>query len=180
MKDFVILVDQFDNERGTMEKLEAHLKNELHRAFSVFIFNSKGEMLIHQRALEKYHSPGLWTNACCSHPAPGENLENAIKRRLREELNMSVSVEHLFKFHYQANFDNGLSEHEMDHVFIGFSDEAPIPNPEEVEDFNYVSADYLEKDIKKNPNDYTEWFKICYLKVIDQYQRNYSSFKKVG
>ncbi len=162
MKDeFVILVDEHDRELGVMEKMEAHEKGTLHRAFSIFIFNSKGELLIHQRALDKYHSGGLWTNTCCSHPRQGESVEQAANRRLQEEMGMSCNMKPVFSFIYRAELDHNLSEHELDHVLVGVSDDLPVINPEEVNSYKYMSLESLEQDIKLRPENYTEWFKIC-------------------
>ncbi len=161
VEDFVILVDEHDHELGIMEKMEAHVKGELHRAFSIFIFNADNELLIHKRAASKYHSGGLWTNTCCSHPKPGESTEDAATRRLQEEMGISGEMAVKFSFVYRAQLDKGMIEHEFDHVLIGRSDEIPKMNPSEVSDYKYVSLDELLADIKSNPHDYTEWFKIC-------------------
>lgn len=155
----VILVDPGDNPTGIMDKLEAHRKGLLHRAISVFIINSKGEWLIQQRAKNKYHSNSLWTNACCTHPYPGENCHDAATRRLAEEIGIRCPLRELFQFTYFEKLDNELSEHEFDHVFLGISDEHPLPNPAEVMDFRYIDFQNLEKDIKKYPQNYTAWFK---------------------
>lgn len=157
----VILVDKNDVPTGQMEKLEAHQKGLLHRAFSVFIFNSKNELLLQQRAKGKYHSAGLWTNTCCSHPRMGENNLDAANRRLDEEMGMTCDLKYAFNFLYKADFEDGLTEHELDHVFIGYSDVQPIINREEVESFRYTSLDSLQEDIKNHPNHYTSWLKIC-------------------
>lgn len=161
----VILVDEFDQPRGLMEKLEAHEKGELHRAFSIFIFNSTNELLIHRRADEKYHSPGLWTNTCCSHPRPYESLNEATTRRLTEEMGMSCKMSYSFSFVYRAELDKNLIEHEYDHVFIGYTDERPQPNPDEVSEYQYRSLDELKIDMDNNPHHYTEWFKIAFTRV---------------
>ena len=139
--DFVVLVDNKDRELGTMEKMEAHEKGLLHRAFSVFLFNKKGEMLLQRRALDKYHSAGLWTNACCSHPKPDEEVQSAANRRLGEELGISAELNHQFSFYYKSDYENGLSEHELDHVFFGNFDEEPQLNPEEAMDWKYMAMD---------------------------------------
>lgn len=167
--EHVILVDERDNEIGQMEKLTAHESGNLHRALSVFLFNSKGELLLQQRAWSKYHSPGLWTNTCCSHPRPGESSKDAAVRRLQEEMGMSCEIEKAFDFIYRAEFENGLIEHELDHVFIGSTDELPTINPEEVESWRYVSKESLIADIANNPDNYTVWFKICLPRVIDSF-----------
>ncbi|WGQ11755.1 isopentenyl-diphosphate Delta-isomerase [Pedobacter gandavensis] len=167
----VILVDKNDNPIGTMPKLEAHLKGELHRAFSVFIFNSSGALLLQQRALDKYHSAGKWTNTCCSHPRPGELTADAAKRRLKEEMGMECELRPIFSFAYRAEVENGLVEHEFDHVYFGSSDTLPIPNPLEVADFKYISMEALELDLQNNKDSYTEWLKICFDQVMDQYHK---------
>jgi len=157
----VILVDENDNEVGTMEKLMAHRKPNLHRAFSVFIFNENGEMLLQQRAFDKYHSGGLWTNACCSHPMPGEDVLMAAKRRLKEELGFDTGLKKLFDFIYQASFENGLTEFEYDHVFVGNFNGAITPAKNEVADHCFRPIDFLKLDIVAYPDKYTEWFKIA-------------------
>lgn len=164
--EYVILVDENDNQLGLMEKMEAHEKGLLHRAFSVFLFNSKGEMLLHQRAFSKYHSGGLWTNACCSHPRDNEKTINAAHRRLVEEMGFDCEIEKAFHFTYKSLLDSGLTEHELDHVFIGEYEGVINPNPEEVESYKYISVDELTKDIESNPHNYTEWFKICLEEVL--------------
>jgi isopentenyl-diphosphate delta-isomerase len=166
MNDQVILVDTNDNPIGIMPKLEAHEKGQLHRAFSVFIFNSNAELLLQQRAFEKYHSGGLWSNTCCSHPAPGETINKAAPRRLLEEMGISCELKYEFNFIYKANFENGLIEHEFDHVYFGFSDATPIINKEEVNDWKYSSLSSLIDDIKKTPSHYTVWLKDCIERVI--------------
>lgn len=158
--EHVILVDQHDNALGTMEKMEAHQKGVLHRAFSILLFNSKGEVLLQKRALTKYHSGGLWTNTCCSHPLPGESMEDATQRKLKHEMGIDVSTEFAYKFIYQAPLDKNLIEHEYDHVFIGTFDGVPSINTEEVEAWKYVDLTTLRNDIRKNPEAYTYWFKL--------------------
>ncbi|GAB1403381.1 MAG: isopentenyl-diphosphate Delta-isomerase [Lentimicrobiaceae bacterium] len=165
MKEYVILVDQDDKETGKMEKLQAHVEAKLHRAFSVFIFNSKGELLLQQRAFSKYHTPGLWTNTCCSHPRPGEATADAAHRRMVEEMGFDCGFEEVFSFHYKAKFSNELTEHEIDHVFIGFSDTKPVINRQEVEDYHYTSMDILAKEIKDKPENFTIWFRIAFDRV---------------
>ncbi len=160
--DTVVLVDENDRETGTMEKIEAHRKGLLHRAFSVFILNSKGELLLQRRASGKYHSPGLWTNTCCSHPRPGEDVADAAHRRLYEEMGMKGEMYSSFSFIYRADFDNGLTEHEFDHVFIGISDDIPVPDESEVDGIRYVNLEDLTEDIENNPGNYTVWFRIAY------------------
>jgi isopentenyl-diphosphate delta-isomerase len=156
----VILVDEQDNELGTMEKMEAHRAGILHRAFSVVIFDSSGKMLLQQRADGKYHSAGLWTNACCSHPMPGEPMERAIERRLNEEMGLAADVTFSHKFIYHAWLDGALIEHELDHVYIGVTDEKPKINPSEVKAYKYVELHDLKKDIAANPSAYTFWFRL--------------------
>ena len=158
----VILVDEQDRPIGLMEKQAAHIGPHLHRAFSVFIFNSKGELLLQQRALSKYHSPGLWTNTCCSHPRAGETLEEATSRRLMEEMGMVCPIHEVYTFIYMAPVGQGLTEHEFDHVFIGQSDDIPAINTEEVASWKYMSIKDLQKDIALYPELYTEWFKITF------------------
>lgn len=156
----VILVDKQDRELGTMEKLKAHELGLLHRAFSVFLFNSKGEMLLQKRAKEKYHSGGLWTNSCCSHQLPNESSEKAGIRRLKEEIGIEISkLETKGHLLYKTEFENGLAEHEYDHILFGFTDEEPILNPEEAESFRYISISDLLIEIKEKPEVFTFWFK---------------------
>jgi len=169
--DYVILVDSQDNELGVMEKLEAHEKGILHRAFSIFLFNSKGEMLIQQRAMSKYHSPGLWTNACCSHPAPAETILDAGKRRLQEELGLSTVLVDAFKFEYRETFDNALTEHELDHVLVGYTDDSPILNSDEAKDYRWVDMSDLLVEISLNPELFTVWFKIILTEHIEKLQK---------
>jgi isopentenyl-diphosphate Delta-isomerase len=161
----VILVDEQDNETGLMEKMEAHEKAVLHRAFSVFIFNPAGEMLLQQRAISKYHSGGLWTNACCSHPLPGEATDAAAQRRLHEELGFNTPLQKAFDFIYKAAFDNGLTEYEFDHVFTGMYDGPIAPSPEEVQDYCYKAMDDIKQSIASHPHKYTEWFKIAFYRL---------------
>ena len=155
MKEFVVLVDQNDQKLGLMEKQQAHVAGLLHRAFSVFIFNSKGELMIQQRAANKYHSPTLWTNTCCSHPRDEETYEQAAHRRLQEEMGFDCQLEFKFSFIYKAHLENDLTEHELDHVFIGTFDDEPNLNPEEVMAYRWVELDDLKKDMEKNPQKYT-------------------------
>ena len=166
MKDEIILVDEKDNQISTGEKMTVHKEGKLHRAFSVFIFNSKDELMLQQRAKIKYHSPGLWTNTCCSHPKPGEKTEDAAKRRLREEMGFSCDLKEAFSFVYKAKFDNGLSEHEFDHVFIGKFDGNPKPDKKEAENWKWISFSELKKDMKRNPDNYTCWLKVSIDKLI--------------
>ena len=170
MEELVILVDTNDSPIGQMEKLEAHQKGELHRAFSIFIFNTKGELLLQQRALDKYHSGGLWTNTCCSHPRPGEDNLAAANRRLKEEMGMKANLTPAFSFTYRAEFESGLIEHEYDHVFFGKSDLLPVINKEEVEQYKYINLDTLKQELLLYPDQYTPWLKICLEKVIEQFK----------
>lgn len=174
MEQEVILVNERDEQTGTMGKMAAHRQANLHRAFSVFIFNRKGEMLIQQRALTKYHSGGLWTNACCSHPMPGETVEAAAVRRLREELGFETPLTKAFSFIYQAEFDNGLTEYEFDHVFIGQYEGAIKADPEEVADFAYKTVEEIRQTMEDHPHVYTEWFKIA-LPRLGEYMATHAS-----
>ena len=168
----VILVDKLDNETGKMEKQEAHIKGVLHRAFSVFVFNSKKELLLQKRAKAKYHSAGLWTNTCCSHPRPSELTMDAANRRLKEEMGMSCNLSKQFDFIYKAFLTNGLYEHEYDHVYFGTSNTPPIINLSEVDSYEYKTLECINKEIKNNPETYTEWFKICFIQVVKFYNKN--------
>lgn len=171
-KDFLILVDENDKAWGKLEKDLVHEKGLLHRAFSVFIFNTKGEMLMQQRADEKYHSGGLWTNACCSHPRFGEELNDAVERRLQEEIRLACKTEFAFSFIYKTTFENDLTEHEFDHVFIGFSDELPIPDATEVKDWKYESIDKIKLNLETNPAQFTIWFRLCFENVVHHLYTN--------
>ena len=162
MEEHVILVDEQDNQLGLMPKMEAHEKAVLHRAFSVFIFNSDGDLMLQQRAAQKYHSPSLWTNTCCSHQRDGESNIEAGKRRLLEEMGFSTELKEVFSFIYKAPFDNGLTEHELDHVMVGYFDGVPEVNPEEVASFKWMSLEAIKEDIELHPNLYTAWFKIIF------------------
>lgn len=164
--EFVILVDENDNEVGVMEKLLAHREGQLHRAFSVFIFNDKGELLLQQRALSKYHSAGLWTNTCCSHPRPNETIKDSANRRLFEEMGLSCDLVIKTNFIYKALFDNGLTEHEFDYVLIGRTNQNPVINTEEAAGYKWQSIPDIRKDMALNPGNYTEWFKIALDKVF--------------
>lgn len=163
----VILVDENDLPVGHMEKMEAHRKALLHRAFSVFIFNNKGAMLLHQRAADKYHSAGLWSNACCSHPAPGQETLPAAEKRLQEEMGITTPLEHVFSFTYKAPFENGLTEYEFDHVFVGCYDGPITPNAAEVQDYKYADLESLEQELARQPEKYTAWFKIAFPKMLE-------------
>ncbi|MCH5690994.1 isopentenyl-diphosphate Delta-isomerase [Niabella sp. W65] len=156
----LVLVDENDHPIGTMEKMEAHKKGLLHRAFSVLLFNDRKELLLQQRAFDKYHCGGLWTNTCCSHPHPEEDVKDAAQRRLKEEMGIACDLQKSFEFIYKAEFDNGLTEHEYDHVFVGVFSGEPVINVNEVAAWKYVSPDALRKDIADHPDQYTPWFKI--------------------
>lgn len=161
IEEQVILVDDNDTEIGAMPKMEAHRLGVLHRAFSVFVFNSKGEMLLQRRASGKYHSAGLWSNTCCSHPRPGELVGDAAVRRLKEEMGMVCKVKEIFSFIYNARLSNDLIEHEYDHVFMGTSDTLPFPNGQEVCEWVYLSPEVVVGEIERYPENYTAWFKLC-------------------
>lgn len=169
MEELVILVDHEDRETGVMEKIQAHREALLHRAFSVFVFNSKGELMLQQRAMGKYHSPGLWTNTCCSHPRPGEDTETAAHRRLQEEMGFDCSLTKIFHFTYKAPFDNNLTEHEVDHVFVGFSDALPSVNPDEVESFRFATLNDISVEMAENTELFTVWFQIAFERVAEYY-----------
>jgi isopentenyl-diphosphate delta-isomerase len=156
----VILVDELDHEIGVMEKLEAHQKGVLHRAFSIFLFNSKGQLLLQKRAKNKYHSAGLWTNACCSHPLPNESVTDAAYRKLKQEMGIELQTSYVYKFIYKITLENNLVEHEYDYVLKGIYDGEPSINKEEAEDWKYVDLKELQNDIQKNPEAYTHWFKL--------------------
>ena len=158
----VILVNKLDEQIGLMPKMEAHEKAILHRAFSVFVLNNQNEIMLQQRAHQKYHSPLLWTNTCCSHQREGETNIQAGNRRLYEEMGFNTDLKELFHFIYKAPFDNGLTEHELDHVMIGYYNEEPVINTEEVEAWKWMKIEDVKNDMLLNPNDYTVWFKIIF------------------
>jgi isopentenyl-diphosphate Delta-isomerase len=167
----VILVNEKDEQIGLMPKMEAHEKGLLHRAFSVFVFNDKNELMLQQRAHSKYHSPGLWTNTCCSHQREGESNIEAGKRRLQEEMGFSTDLKDTISFIYKAPFDNGLTEHEFDHILVGKFNKEPNPNPEEAAAYKWLPLEEVKEDMKNNPQIYTEWFKIIfdkYYQTIEQ------------
>ncbi len=164
--ELLILVDEQDRETGLKEKLSVHRDADLHRAISVFLFNSKGELLLQCRATTKYHSGGLWTNTCCSHPRPGEATQEAAQRRLQEEMGLRCdNLQHAFHFIYKARLDHGLTEHELDHVFVGRSDATPQPNPDEVSAYRYATLAETEDDLQLNPHHYTAWFGLAFDRV---------------
>ena len=161
-KENVVLVDRNDNPMGLMPKLEAHEKGVLHRAFSVFILNRKGQLMLQRRALDKYHSPGLWTNTCCSHPRESESNIEAGVRRLKEEMGFTTPLKPMFSFIYKSKFDNGLTEHEFDHVLLGYYDKQPFINTIEVSEWKWMSLDKIIIEIKNKPEEFTVWFKIIF------------------
>jgi len=171
----VILVDENDRQHGFMEKMEAHEKALLHRAFSVFVFNAKGEMLLQQRAFNKYHSGGLWTNACCSHPQPGEETLSAAKRRLKEETGLEIPLQKIFDFVYKAAFENGLTEYEFDHVFAGEYNGKIKFNTDEIMDVCYKDMDVIRLELRSHPHHYTSWFLLAFPKVEDWWNQRYKN-----
>ena len=171
----VILVDEHDDMIGIMDKMAAHKQGQLHRAFSVFIFNSKGEMLLQQRAMNKYHSAGLWTNACCSHPVPGEKTEDAATRRLMEELGFETPIEKIFDFTYKAEFENGLTEHEFDHVFAGEYEGELKLNAGEVSDACYKDISEIKSMLQTHPQKFTAWFHIAFPRIEEWWASRYQN-----
>jgi len=165
MEERVVLVDAEDNVIGTMEKMEAHEQGVLHRAVSVFIVNPRGEMLLQKRAKGKYHSPGLWTNACCTHPREGESYDDCAQRRLREELGFECPLGHAFSFIYEGSVENGLTEHELDHVFVGVYDGPMHADPAEVEDCTFVSLNNIRVRLEEHPEEFTIWFRAIFERV---------------
>lgn len=176
----VILVDENDQETGTCEKLEAHREGLLHRAFSIFVFSSKGELLLQRRARTKYHSGGLWSNTCCSHPRPGEITEYAAHRRLKEEMGFDCELKEIFSFTYQVEFESSLFEHEYDHVFLGRNDSKPKCDPKEVCDWKTIRIDELRKAIQKAPDEYTYWFKFCFQEFLSYLDDNQEFFRDLN
>lgn len=164
-QEYVLLVDEQDNQIGQMGKMEAHIKGVLHRAFSVFIFNEDNELILQQRAFSKYHSPGLWTNTCCSHPRDGETADSAAHRRMVEEIGFDCDFSEAFTFLYKSDVGGGLIEHEFDHVFIGKSEKKPFINEKEVGDWKYMKMEDIRADMDKNPGKYTVWFRIAFDEV---------------
>lgn len=173
IEEEVILVDEQDREQGTAGKMEAHEQALLHRAFSVFVFNNKGEMLLQQRALHKYHSGGLWTNTCCSHPRPAEDTRLAAERRLREEMGFAIPLEKVFDFIYKADFDNGLTEYEFDHVFVAQYDGPVSINPEEVMAFGYEPVKEIAHKMNTEPEKYTAWFRLAFPRIEAWWEKTY-------
>jgi isopentenyl-diphosphate Delta-isomerase len=164
--NYIVLVDEQDKAVGTVEKLAAHQLGYLHRAFSIFIIDQSGNMLLQQRALDKYHSGGLWTNACCSHPTPGETVEAAALRRLQEEMGFQCPLHKVFEFTYCSKLDNGLIEHEYDHVLLGVYDGIIFHNPAEVNDYQYKSLPEITKALEQSPEMFTTWFQLSFHKVV--------------
>jgi isopentenyl-diphosphate delta-isomerase len=164
--EYVILVDEQDNDIGVMEKIRAHREGRLHRAFSVFIFNTRNELLLQQRALSKYHSGGLWTNTCCSHPRPNETVKDAAHRRLFEEMGISCELSIKTSFIYQTPFENGLTEHELDYVLTGTIRTEPNINPEEVHAYRWSAMDEVKRDVALHPEAYTSWFRIALERIF--------------
>lgn len=166
----VILVNKQDEQTGLMGKMEAHEKARLHRAFSVFVYNDKQELMIQQRAKHKYHTPGLWANTCCSHPREGEDIIEAGKRRLQEEMGFQTNLKKTTSFIYKAAFDNGLTEHEYDHILVGHYNKKPQINPDEVADWKWISLEELKKEVAENPTKFTAWFKI----ILEKHENHIS------
>ena len=171
IEEKVILVNEKDEPIGLMPKMEAHEKGLLHRAFSVFVFNDKNELMLQQRALSKYHSPGLWTNTCCSHQREGESNIEAGKRRLQEEMGFTTDLKDTMAFIYKAPFDNGLTEHEFDHILVGNFNDVPNLNPQEVSAWKWMKLEAVQKDMQIHPERYTEWFKIIFDKYYQSIQQ---------
>ena len=163
---YVIQVDINDKFEGVVEKIEAHKKGILHRAVSVLIFNSNGEMLLQQRAFNKYHSGGKWSNTSCTHPNPGESTKEASLRRLEEEMGITANLSHLYSFVYKVKLDNQMIEHEFDHVYVGVTDKKPTLNPDEACSYKYVSIQKIQEDIESNPHQFSAWFKLIFNQLI--------------
>jgi isopentenyl-diphosphate Delta-isomerase len=170
--DNVVLVNEKDEQVGVMEKMDAHRKALLHRAFSVFVFNDEGDMLLQQRAKTKYHSGGLWTNACCSHPFPNEDVLTGAERRLQEELGFTAPLKKIFDFIYKSGFDNGLTEFEFDHVFVGIYNDAVFPNTNEVDDYCFMGMEEIEASLKSHPEKFTAWFHIAWPRIKEWHSKN--------
>ena len=171
----VVLINSNDEAIGTMEKIQAHREGLLHRAFSVLILNDIGEMLIHQRTPEKYHSGGAWSNACCGHPRPGESSQQAAERRLHEEMGFTVPLKKLYHFTYRTDLGNGLTEHEFDHVYLGVYNDIPVPNPNEVAAWRYVSIDRLQQELKMQPEQFSFWFRL----IMSEFPLRYTALQTV-
>lgn len=171
MTNKIVLVDKKDKKIGEDYKIKVHKEGKLHRAFSIFIFNSKGETLLQKRSFKKYHSGGLWSNACCSHPNLKENIVSSARKRLKEEMGFNCKLKEIFSFIYKAKLNKKFIEHEFDHVLIGKFNGKPKINTNEVEDFKWVNYKFLIDDVKKHPQNYTYWFKKCYKKVIKKFNK---------
>ena len=167
MTNEVVLVNEMDEVVGTMEKLRVHQEGLLHRAFSVFLFNREGKMLLHRRAEDKYHSGGLWTNACCSHPGPGDDILQAAMNRLKEEMGIQCEIKKLFEFTYKAEVGNNLTEYEYDHVFVGVYNDAPQPDPAEVSEWQWMHLESVKEEMQKHPEHFTAWFRIA-IPLLEQ------------
>lgn len=174
MPEKIVLVDENDKEQGFEEKLKVHQEGKLHRAFSIFVLNSKGQLLLQQRNINKYHSGGLWANSCCSHPREGENINEAIHRRLIEEMGFDCQLKKLFKFIYKTTFANGLTEYELDHVFVGNFNGQIKPNPKEASAIKWIKLAELKKEIKKNPQQYAFWLKTCYNQFLKHLNKSHA------
>ncbi len=178
VQDSVVLVDDADREVGVADKMEVHRTGAMHRAFSVFLFDPAGRVLLQRRALDKYHSGGLWTNTCCSHPRPLESVLDAAARRLPEEMGITAPLQWAFRFIYRADFDNGLIEHELDHVLVGRTAPAdapapsPSPNPKEVADWRWVSPEQIRIELADQPDQFTVWFRLCFERAVASAQVN--------
>ena len=169
----VILVDEHDHEIGSAEKIKAHQEGRLHRAFSIFVFNSEAKLLLQKREKKKYHSGDLWTNTCCGHPRPEEPVEKAAHRRLQEEMGFDCELQEMFSFTYKVQFDNDLFEHEYDSVFMGQFDGEPFPSLEEVDGWKWIDLEELRGDVQKNPDGYTYWLRICIDRVMWHFEREW-------
>ena len=180
VEEQVILVNEYDEQIGLMPKMEAHEKAVLHRAFSVFVFNTKNELMLQQRAAHKYHSPLLWTNTCCSHPRPGETLEDAAYRRLQEEMGFQTELSHAFSFTYRATLDKELIEHEVDHVFTGIYEGEVLPNNEEAMDHSYMDMAQLEESLERFPDKFTIWLRIAFPKIKAWWQDRFEPLVAVA
>lgn len=171
LEEMVVLVDAEDREVGEMGKLAAHREGRLHRAFSVFLFNSRGELLLQKRAASKYHSPGLWSNTCCGHPRVGEGIAEAAERRLMEEMDLKCSLRPIFRFIYRADLADGMIEHELDHVLVGSTDADPVPNAEEVSGWRWSERGELEQELRDRPERSTAWFPLCAWRAWDHFEQ---------
>lgn len=169
-QEYVTLVNQRDEVLGSMEKMEAHEKGALHRAFSIFIFNKEGRLLLQRRAQNKYHSPGLWTNTCCGHPRPGETSAKAALRRLFEEMGFTCELENQFNFTYEASVGIGLLEHELDHVYFGYYDGPVSVDPREASDTRWMRMNDLADDLRSSPDLYTKWLHVCWPRVLESFR----------